>query len=140
MNIGEAREKVYTKAVNGKATAHNTHAIDGIYPDGTTYEFKTLVGSKPSLGGKKTLQGQTDIRKAIETYLKADYLVIETASGHYLKMNRAEAVNWLTARVTIGKASSSRGGWYKLRILKNPRTAESTEAIRRAGFTIGAGG
>lgn len=140
MNIGEMREQAYTKAVNGKATAKNTHSIDGTYPDGTTYEFKTLIGSKPSLGGKQTLQGQTDIRKAIENYLKADYLVIETASGYYLKMNRTEAVEWLTARVTLSKASASRGGWYKLRILKNPRTAESTEAIRRAGFTIGAGG
>lgn len=136
MNIGETREQIYTKAVNGTATARNTHAIDGTYPDGTTYEFKTLVGSKPSLGGKKTLQGQKTIRKAIENYLKADFLVIETEKGNYLKMDRETAVEWLTARVTLSRASESRGGWDKLRILKNPRTAKATENIKARGYAI----
>lgn len=136
MNIGETREKVYAQKVNAKQTARNTHAIDGIFPDGTTYEFKTLVGSKPSLGGKKTLDGQKTIRKAITDYLKADWLVIETAENQYLKLDKESAVEWLTERVTLSRASEKRGGWYKLRILKNPRTKESTESIEKAGYAI----
>ena len=136
MNIGEERETTYARYARATQTAKNTEGIDGIYEDGTTYEFKTLIGSKPSVGGKKTLQGQKTIRKAIENYLKADYLVIETEKGNYLKMDRETAVEWLTARVTIGKASKSRGGWDKLRILKNPRTAKTTESIKARGYAI----
>lgn len=136
MNIGENREKVYARLVKANPTAKNTHAIDGIYPDGTTYEFKTLVGSKPSVGGKKTLDGQTSIRKAIENYMIADFLVIETTENNFLKMDRQTAIEWLAERVTIAKASEKRGGWYKLRILKNPRSAETTESILKLGFEI----
>lgn len=136
MNIGEIREKVFAEAVNARRTAKNTHAIDGYFQDGTTYEFKTLISSKPSVGGKKTLQGQKTIYKAIQNYLIADFLVVEIAEGRYLKMPRAEAVEWLTERVTISKASESRGGWDKLRILKQPRTARTTEAILKRGYLI----
>jgi len=136
MNIGEAREQAYAREVNARVTARNTHATDGTYPDGTTYEFKTLIGSKPSLGGKKTLENARTIKEAIENYLIADWFVVEIQESCYLKMDKATAVEWLTARVTLSKASAKRGGWYKLRILKNPRTQESTEAIQRAGYSI----
>lgn len=136
MNIGEERETAYARYVKATKTARNTEGIDGIYQDGTTYEFKTLIGSKPSVGGKKTLQGQTSIRTAIKNYLKADFLVVETEKGCYLKMNREMAVEWLTARVVISKASEKRGGWDKLRIVKNPRTAKATESIVARGYAI----
>lgn len=136
MNIGEVRERVYQELVNATATAHNTHAVDGQFADGTTYEFKTLIGSKPSLGGKKTLDGCKTIEEAIKKYLIADWLIVEDAENHYLKMNNAEAVEWLMERVTLSRASEKRGGWYKLRILKNPRSEESTRTILKAGYQI----
>ena len=136
MNIGETREQAYAREVNARVTARNTHATDGTYPDGTTYEFKTLIGSKPSLGGKKTLENVKTIKEAIERYIIADWFVVEIQESCYLKMNKATAVEWLTARVALSKASAKRGGWYKLRILKNPTTQESTEAIQRAGYSI----
>lgn len=136
MNIGEVRERIYQELVNATATARNTHAIDGQFTDGTTYEFKTLIGSKPSLGGKKTLDGCKTIEEAIKKYLIADWLVVEDTENHYLKMNNAEAVEWLIERVTLSRASEKRGGWYKLRILKNPRSEESTRTILKAGYQI----
>lgn len=136
MNIGEYREEVYAQKVNAQRTAKNTHSCDGVLPNGKTYEFKTLVGSKPSLGGKRTLQNQKNVRKAIENYLISDYLVIEITENNYLTLERRQAVEWLLERVTLSRASEKRGGWYKLRILKNPRTAESTATFTKAGFEI----
>lgn len=136
MNIGESREQTYARLVKATVTARNTHAVDGTYPDGTTYEFKTLIGSKPSLGGKKTLEVTKDIKTAIRNYLIADWFVVETTENNYLKMDKETAVEWLTARVTLSKASEKRGGWYKLRILKTPRSEQSTMTILNAGYTL----
>ena len=134
MNIGEMREKAYAEKVGAKQTAKNTHAIDGIFQDGTTYEFKTLIGSKPSIGGKRTLENEKSIGKAIEKYMIADFLVVEITENHYLKMDKQTAIKWLTERVTIAKASEKRGAWYKLRLLKNPRNRKTTEYIKSLGF------
>ena len=136
MNIGETRERAYARLVKAKTTVRNAHAIDGIYPDGTTYEFKTLIGSKPSLGSKKTLENTNNITEAIKNYLIADWFIVETTENNFIKMNRETAVEWLVDRVVLSRASEKRGGWYKLRILKNPRTEKSTEAILRAGYTM----
>ena len=136
MNIGETRETIYAVSVNAKQTEKNTHAHDGTYTDGTTYEFKTLVGSKPSLGSKKTLENETNIKKAIEKYLIADFLVIELSENEYLKMDRQTAVEWLLPRVVLSKASEKRGGWYKLRFGKNERTQNATETILRMGYSL----
>lgn len=136
MNIGNIRENAYHALVGSTPSANNTHGIDGYYADGSSFEFKTLLGSTPSLGGKYTLEGQTCIRTAIEHYLVADYLVIETHEQAYLKMAKAEAVEWLMAHVSLTRMSSKRGGYPKLRINRSVRTANATAALLAEGYTL----
>ena len=136
MNIGNIRENAYHALVGSTPSVNNTHGIDGYYADGSSFEFKTLLGSCPSLGGKYTLEGQTCIRSAIEHYLIADYLVVEIHEQEYLKMNRAEAIEWLLDHVSLTRMSSKRGGHPKLRINRSVRTSNATSVLLAEGYTL----
>lgn len=136
MNTGTNREQVYIASVGATASANNTHGIDGYYADGTSFEFKTLLGSCPSLGGKYVLENERNIRTAIVNYLVADWLVIETAENKYLTMRKADAVEWLMAHVSLTRMSSKRGGHAKLRINRGERTASATAALLAEGFDL----
>lgn len=136
MNTGLTREHAYIASVNATASANNTHGIDGYYADGTSFEFKTLLGSCPSLGGKYVLENERNIRTAIMNYLVADWLVIETAENEYLTMRKTDAVEWLMAHVSLTRMSSKRGGHAKLRINRGERTASATAKLLAEGYTL----
>lgn len=136
MNTGLTREHAYIARVGATASANNTHGIDGYYADGSSFEFKTLLGSCPSLGGKYVLENEHNIRTAIINYLVADWFVVETAENEYLILRRADAVEWLMTHVSLTRMSSKRGGHAKLRINRSERTPSATAALLAAGFTL----
>jgi hypothetical protein len=136
MNTGLTREHAYIVRVGATASANNTHGIDGYYADGSSFEFKTLLGSCPSLGGKYVLENEHNIRSAIVNYLVADWFVVEVAEGEYLNLNKTEAVEWLMAHVSLTHTSSKRGGHAKLRINRSERTASATAKLLAEGYTL----
>ena len=136
MNIGNTRESLYISKMGATPSAPNTRGMDGYYRNGESFEFKTFCGSKPSLGGKYVLDGQTDILTAIASHFRADWLVVETAENEYLTMPRAVAIQWLYERVTLTRASMKKGGFAKLRINPNPRTEKASAKILAAGYTL----
>ena len=136
MNTGMNREHAYIVRVGAIASAHNTHGIDGYYADGSSSEFKTLLGSCPSLRGKHVLANERNIRTAIANYLVADWFVVETAENEYLSLRKADAIEWLMAHVSLTRMSSKRGGHAKLRINRGERTASATAKLLAEGYTL----
>ena len=136
MNTGTNREHAYIARVGATASANNTHGIDGYYTDGSSFEFKTLLGSCPSLGGKYVLENEHNIRTAITNYLVADWFVVETAENEYLSLRKADAIEWLMAHVSLTRMSSKRGGHAKLRINRGERTASATAKLLAEGYTL----
>lgn len=136
MNTGLTREHAYIARVGATASANNTHGIDGYYADGSSFEFKTLLGSCPSLGGKYVLENERNIRTAIINYLVADWFVVEVAEGEYLSLNKTEATEWLMAHVSLTRMSSKRGGHAKLRINRSERTANATAKLLAEGYIL----
>ena len=105
--------------------------------DGTDYEFKSLMYSAPSIGGKYVTDYSHDIRTAITFYMsRADWLVVRTDAETLIKMSRAEAIDWLYERASLNRASTDRGSHWILRLNHNPRTVKATAKLLAEGFTL----
>lgn len=112
------------------------HCCDGVRSDGKTLEVKTLFNGRASLGGAYVLQATKNIREAVESYCKADFYAFFLEEANPLYMERQEAIEWLLARVVLDRMSSKRGGHYKLKIGRNPRTERQNQKFLLAGFAL----
>lgn len=112
------------------------HCLDGVRSDGKTLEVKTLFSSRPSLGGAYVLKATKVIREAIESYCTADFYAFFLTEDNPLYMERQEAVEWLLERVVLDRMASARGGHYKLKIGRNPRTEKQNIRFAEAGFIL----
>ena len=114
----------------------NAHCMDGINEKGETLEVKTFFSSRPSLGGAYVLKNTNNIRQAVTDYCKATFYAFFVEEDKPLYFTKAEAIEWLLERVVLDKMASNRGGHYKLKIGKNPRTQKQTNKFIAAGFIL----
>lgn len=130
-------ERDYIASVGATPYPNNERGRDGRYTDGTSFEFKCLLYSTPSIGGKYVTDYSHNIREAVGYYMsRAEWLVVEYEPRKYLKMSRVEAIEWLSARASLNRTSTAKGKHWTLRLNRNPRTAEATAKLLAEGFTL----
>lgn len=130
-------EEIARKHFNMQAPKNaDAHCMDGINEKGETLEVKTFFSSRPSLGGAYVLKNTNNIRQAVTDYCKATFYAFFVEENKPLYFTKTEAIEWLIDRVVLDKMASSRGGHYKLKIGKNPRTQKQTSKIIAAGFIL----
>ena len=124
---------------NGKRMPVGFEGYDILFTDGTTAELKSFAGSgTPSIGGPKLIATERNLHKILAEYMAlADYLAIENPDHSEQWIPKAEAVEYLMARVSLTCESTRRSGRrLKLRLNRNPRTAEATAKLIAEGFTL----
>ena len=136
-NSAKKQERESLAVFNATPYPNNEKGRDGKLPDGTSYEFKSLCFSAPSIGGKYVTDHSHDVRTAIAYYMsRAEWLVVRTDMETLVQMSREEAIEWLYERASLNRTSTDKGSHFILRLNHNPRTAEATAKLMAAGFTL----
>ena len=136
---GDAFEIVFCERYHARRMPVGFEGYDAVLPDGTTAELKSFAGvGTPSLGGPKLIATERDLRKVVTAYMAfADFLAIENPDHSERWIEKAEAIEYLLARVSLTCESTRRSGRrLKLRLNRNPRTAEATAKLIAEGFTL----
>jgi hypothetical protein len=136
-NSAKKQERESLAIFNATPYPNNEKGRDGRMQDGTSYEFKSLMYSAPSIGGKYVTDHSHDVRTAIAYYMShAEWLAVRTDENTILWMDRAEAINWLYERASLNRTSTDKGSHWILRLNHNPRTAKATAKLLAEGFTL----
>jgi hypothetical protein len=129
-NIGLLHEGIYIKENNLIAMPANTPFIDAIDENGKTYQIKCFLGSPPSLGENEILEG-VPLLEQLQSRMQAEIFVF-ILKGETLILDRENAIKWAFDRVKINK--SSKGDFYKFRLMKHYRRIADTELLKQLGI------